>query len=279
MPGHIDLHIHTFYSDGLASPEEVVKSVRQKKLAAFAICDHDNLEGYLKAKELLKNDGPELISGVELSSGKDDEDIHILGYDMVPDNDFLNDALDKFRLKRNQRGKKMLIKLKEMGIDIPYELVLEIAGYSAIGRPHIADALVRAKKIGDYETAFRRYIGKDGPAYVPKDNLEPKKAIELIHKAGGLAFLAHPGIGRAGQYIDEFIIQGLDGIEVYHPKHGSRLKKIFLKMAEEKSLLTSGGSDFHAREGRLSMIGSQSVPYENLARIKERQNIKNRGVN
>jgi predicted metal-dependent phosphoesterase TrpH len=279
MPGHIDLHIHTFYSDGLASPEEVIKSVRQKKLAAFAICDHDNLEGYLKAKELLKNDGPELISGVELSSGKDDEDIHILGYDMVPDNDFLNDALDKFRLKRNQRGKKMLIKLKEMGIDIPYELVLEIAGYSAIGRPHIADALVRAKKIGDYETAFRRYIGKDGPAYVPKDNLEPKKAIELIHKAGGLAFLAHPGIGRAGQYIDEFIIQGLDGIEVYHPKHGSRLKKIFLKMAEEKSLLTSGGSDFHAREGRLSMIGSQSVPYENLARIKERQNIKNRGVN
>jgi 3',5'-nucleoside bisphosphate phosphatase len=279
MPGHIDLHIHTFYSDGLASPEEVIKIVRQKRLAAFAICDHDNLEGYLKAKELLKDDGPELISGVELSSGKDDEDIHILGYDMAPDNDFLNDALEKFRQKRNQRGKKMLIKLKEMGIDIPYELVLEIAGYSAIGRPHIADALVRAKKIGDYETAFRRYIGKDGPAYVPKENLEPKKAIELIHKAGGLAFLAHPGIGRAGQYIDEFIIQGLDGIEVYHPKHGSRLKKIFLKMAEEKSLLTSGGSDFHAREGRLSMIGSQSVPYDSLVRIRERQNINNRGVN
>jgi predicted metal-dependent phosphoesterase TrpH len=272
MSQYIDLHIHTFYSDGLASPGEVLEIVRKKRLAAFAICDHDNLNGYIETRKLLNKNDPELISGVELSAGKDDEDIHILGYYISSDNDIFNDALQKFRHKRNSRGKKILTKLKDMGIDIPYDMVLEIAGYSAIGRPHIADAMLQTKKIRNYETAFRRYIGKDCPAYVPKENLEPKRAIELIHKAGGLAFLAHPGIGRAGQYIDEFISMGLDGIEIYHPKHGSRLKKIFLKMAETKSLLRCGGSDFHAREGRLSVIGSQPVPYDYLENMKNRQN-------
>lgn len=277
MAAWIDLHIHTSFSDGLKSPGEVLEIVRKKGLAAFAICDHDNVGGYLEMKDLLDESDPELISGVELSSGKAGEDIHILGYGFNPSSELLTNALENFRNKRNKRGERMLKELKKLGIDVPIKLVREIAGSSAIGRPHIADALVRVKAIKKYEEAFTRYIGFDGPAYVPKANLTPKEAIELIHSSGGLAFLAHPGIADVVRYIDEFIDYGLDGVEVYHPHHGSHLRESLRSIVEERSILASGGSDYHGREGHYDIIGSQPVPIEILTKMKERLNSNNRG--
>ncbi|MCX6826303.1 MAG: PHP domain-containing protein [candidate division Zixibacteria bacterium] len=270
MPGRIDLHIHTCYSDGLSSPKEIVEIVRRKRLCAFSICDHDTLHGYWETKKILIEGDPELVPGVELSVGRDFEDIHILGYYFNPESSPLSEALEDFRGRRNRRGQEMLSRLKKVGIDITLEAVKKIAGESAIGRPHIADAMLKAGAIKNYETAFIRYIGHDCPAYVPKENLTPVEAFNLIHKAGGLAFLAHPGIGNVAAHINEFLELGLDGIEIYHPRHGSRLRREFSNIVINHAILGSGGSDYHGREGRYSMIGSQSVPDEYLTALKGR---------
>ncbi|SYZ73110.1 PHP protein [Candidatus Zixiibacteriota bacterium] len=278
MPGYIDLHIHTNYSDGVDSPAEILKIVRRKGLAAIAICDHDNLQGYLEAKGLLEEGDPELVPAVELSAGGKDDDIHILGYGFDPESSYINEALAEMRRKRNRRGRKMLLKLKEMGFDIPYDVVREIAGKSAIARPHVADALLKLGFIKRYETAFGKYIGHDGPAYVAKENITPKGAIDLIHRAGGLAILAHPGIGGADKYIEDFIELGLDGIEVYHPQHNRRLRDRYTEIAAKNHIIATGGSDYHGRSGRNSIIGAQRVPYELLMVMKEKLKSKTRGI-
>ncbi|MFH2036072.1 MAG: PHP domain-containing protein [Candidatus Zixiibacteriota bacterium] len=270
----IDLHIHTTYSDGLSTPSEILEIVREKKLSAFAICDHDNFGALQEFEKLLKPDDPELISGIELSAGQGGEDIHILGYMYNRQSQYFADTVEQFRNNRNHRGALMLKELEKLGIDIPMEMVREIAGDSAIGRPHIADALVRVGAVKKFSEAFDRLIGYDGPAYVPKKNLTPKEAIELIHKADGLAFLAHPGICDVARYIGEFKEYGLDGIEIYHPAHNRSIKKSLKKLAQKESLMISGGSDFHGREGHHEMIGSQSVPAELLDLIKQKMNLK-----
>ena len=277
MPGRIDLHIHTIYSDGLDSPAEVLEIVRRRELLAFSICDHDNLQGYFETKKLLQDGDPELIPGVELSAGNYDEDIHILGYFFDPHSLNLEETLAEMRRRRDGRGRKMLSKLKEMGIDISYDLVREIAGNSAIARPHIADALLKVGAIRSYESAFTNYIGHDGPAYVAKENLSPGEAIDLIHRASGLAILAHPGIGGAEKFMEEFIKLGIDGIEIYHPKHNLKRRQAYSHFAEKNSLVVTGGSDYHGREGRNSVIGAQKVPYDILYHMKEKLNSKNRG--
>ncbi len=274
MKNKIDLHIHTNLSDGLSSPTEVLDMARDKKLSAISICDHDNFAGYFAIMEIRRNNDPEVITGVELSAGKGGEDIHILGYLFDPESEAFVKALEEFRDTRNKRGEKMLKKLKDLGMDIPLDMVKEIAGDSAIGRPTVADAMVRAKAIKSYDEAFSKYIGLDGPAYVPKQNLTPKEAIDLIHDAGGLAFLAHPGVAQAYRYIDEFVGYGMDGVEVHHPYHNSQMRKNLAKMAEEKSLLKCGGSDYHGREKHHGKIGSQPVPGKWLVEIKNKLILK-----
>jgi len=270
-----DLHIHTNFSDGLNSPEEILEIVKEKQLKVFSISDHDNIGGYIHLNNILDEDDPELIPGVELSAGQGSEDIHILGYFFDPSSDELNSALRQFRHKRNQRGADMLNKLKEQGINIPLELVKEFAGRSAIGRPNLADALLKVKAVNSFVEAFDKYIGYNCPAYVPKHNITPKEAIELIHRAKGLAILAHPGIAGAGRYIDEFLGYGLDGIEVYHTMRNSRLQKSYKDFAEKKEILITGGSDFHGRQGKYGQIGSMPIPDNTLTLMKERLSILN----
>ncbi|MBN2226246.1 MAG: PHP domain-containing protein [candidate division Zixibacteria bacterium] len=270
MAEFIDLHLHTIYSDGTDTPEELVELARQKQLAAFAITDHDNVGGYREARECLRDGDPELVSGVELSAGQSGEDIHILGYFIDPNSTALQKSLANLQQKRNLRGDEMFKKLQALGIAIPQGLIREIAGNSAVARPHVADALVRVGAVRNYDEAFRRYIGIGCDAYVAKENLKPKEAIALIHQAGGLAFLAHPAIGNTIKYVDEFVTYGLDGIEVYHSKHNKHTRKGFISIAQSKSLLVSGGTDYHGRGGRYGMIGSQPVPLDYLVAMKKR---------
>jgi len=277
MSNRIDLHIHTTYSDGLLSPSEILDVAREKKLAAIALCDHDNYGGFLEINEITKKNDPEIIAGVELSTGQGGEDIHILGYMFNPASEPFKKALENFRERRNKRGEMILSKLKEIGIDIPLEMVQELAGNSAIGRPNIADAILKVGAINRFEEAFEKYIGIDGPAYVPKENLTPKRAIELIHDAGGLAFLAHPGVAKAYRYIDEFTNYGLDGIEIHHPYHNSQMKETLIDVASKKSLLKSGGSDSHGREKHHGKIGTQPITVEWLDEIKNRYNQERKG--
>lgn len=274
MIPRIDLHIHSTYSDGIKTPAEILNEVREKNLAAFAITDHDNAGAYFEARELLKEGDPELITGVELSAGKGGEDLHILGYFFDPNSAFLASELERFREIRNQRGALMLQELRKLGIDIPLDMVIDIAGKSAIGRPHVANAMVQVGAVNNMDEAFIKYIGLEKPAYIPKANLTPKDAIELIHSAGGLAFLAHPRIAGASKYIREFVGYGLDGIEIYHPYHFSTHIKAYSKLTEKLSILGSGGSDYHGREGKYGAIGSQPVPYDLLSAMKTKVKIK-----
>lgn len=275
MIPRIDLHIHSTYSDGTKTPEEILDEVREKKLAAFAITDHDNAGAYLELKDKLQVGDPEMITGVELSAGKGGEDLHILGYFFDPEAEFLVSELKRFREIRNQRGALMLQGLKKLGIDIPLDMVIDIAGKSAIGRPHVANAMVQVGAVSNIDEAFAKYIGLDGPAYVPKANLTPKDAIDLIHSAGGLAFLAHPRIAGASKYIREFVDYGLDGIEIYHPYHYGTHVKTYAKLTQKLSILGSGGSDYHGREGKYGAIGSQPVPYDLLTAMKTKAQNKN----
>lgn len=270
MEQFVDLHIHTNCSDGLFSPAEIIDKVRSSKVMAFAITDHDTLEGYKVVRQLLKSGDPQLISGVELSTSIDGADLHILAYGFDPDNLTLLSALTRFQETRLQRGRKIVEKLNELGVKIIFDDVLKRAGSGVIGRPHIAEAIFDSGAINRYNDAFEKYIGMGKPAYVPKANFSPEEAIALVHKAGGVAVLAHPGVAGAFTHIESLVGIGLDGLEVYHPEHTAEDTRKFRKMAEEFGMSITGGSDFHGREGRNSKIGSQNVSYIYLSHLLQK---------
>ena len=272
MPDYIDLHMHTTRSDGLKSPAELLDLVRQADLAAFAVTDHDTLDGYFDIRELLTDDDPELIVGIELSAQAERSDLHILGYLFDPENRDLRESLDAFTERRNLRSRQIVEKLKALGLDVPFAEVEKAAGKGVIGRPHIAEAMVSTGVISHYEQAFRKYIGNDGPAYVPKARLTPREAVSLLHKAGGVAVLAHPFIAEVHVHIPELVDCGLDGIEVYHYSHTAADVDRAKELARRYHLLSSGGSDYHAREARSARVGSQRVPARFLTELKDRAN-------
>jgi predicted metal-dependent phosphoesterase TrpH len=270
MDQFVDLHLHTDNSDGTCSVVELLDLVRASRVSAFAITDHDTLGGYFAMRDLLQPGDPELITGAELSVAVNDDDIHLLAYLFDPEYRELTDSLAEFQKKRAERGRQIVAKLHGLGIDIPFEEVERAAGGSVIGRPHIADTMVTLKKVHSYQDAFDRYISKSSPAYVPKSLLSPEEAINLVHKAGGVTVLAHPFIDDMTRHLDMLLHLGLDGIEVYHSSHTSHEVDRLKRIAKRHDLAPSGGSDFHGREGRFGMVGSQAVPAECLTILKQR---------
>lgn len=270
MAGEVDLHMHTNLSDGTLTPSELLERVRATRLKAFAVTDHDTLDGYLGVRELLRDGDPELIPGVELSVDCHGDDLHLLGYLFDPDHAGFNAELSRFREERNRRGRLMVQKLEQLGLDVPYDEVLSRAGGSVVGRPHVAEAMVRAGVVSGFDEAFKKYIGNEGPAYVPKAKLTPDRAIALVHGAGGVAVLAHPGINSMYRYADELAGMKLDGLEVYHYSHSRQQVRQFKELARRFKLLQSGGSDFHGRHDTEGEIGAEPVPLEFLERLKQR---------
>ena len=270
MKEQIDLHLHTNHSDGTTSAAELLEIVRAKKLSAFSVTDHDTLAGYWAVRSLVSEADPELIPGLELSVMADEGDLHLLAYLFDPDNEPLRAALDRFRERRNHRARLIVQRLNEMNIDISFEEVQDVAGEAVIGRPHIADTMVRSKAVGSYEEAFEKYIRNGGPAYVAKKSFIPEEAISLVHRAGGVTVLAHPILDNTARHVEMLAGLGLDGIEIYHPVHRQSDIKRLKHLAERYRLLVSGGSDFHGRSSRYSTVGSQKVPEELLERLKQR---------
>ena len=270
MSQFIDLHMHTTHSDGICNPARILDIVREKNLAAFSVTDHDTLEGYREMLGLLGESDPELIAGVELSVTVESVDLHMLAYLFDPDNVQLTASLADFQNKRNQRGRLIVEKLNDMGLDLDYDLVEEIADGSAIARPHIADAMVKRKLVTSFEEAFCKYISNQGPAYVPKVSLKPREAIELIHLAGGVVVIAHPIVADMYKRVEELAGMGLDGIEIYHYLHKKQDVKRLKNMADRYGLVPTGGSDFHGRAKREVEIGTLNVPSSFLDELKKR---------
>ena len=262
-----DLHIHTYFSDGVFSPEKVVKYSKEKGLSAIAITDHDCCSGVapaIKAGEAL---GLEVIPGVELSAELGKENIHILGYFINwQDTTFINN-LEEISKSRVERAKKILKKLKEYKIDISENELFEFSGPGSVGRLHIARLLLKKGYISYIEEAFRNYIGDNGPCYVKNFKLSPKEAIDMIKGVGGVTVLAHPKTINVKEFLNKN--DGLQGVEVYHPNHTTKDEAEFKKLAREYNLLMTGGSDFHGVGKKEILIGSVKVPYELVEKIKE----------
>jgi hypothetical protein len=265
----IDLHMHSHFSDGVHAPSVLVELARSKGIAAVALCDHDSLDGFPELEASAGAVGIEVITGVELSCEHAGRDLHVLGYGVDHRSGALQESLRRFRASREQRGVRMVELLRELGVELDVAKVLAKAGRGALGRPHVAEAMVEAGYVGDHAEAFVKYLGEGGPAFVEKYKMSPAEAVRNIRAAGGLAFVAHPGY-----YLDDdntfatLLDQGFDGVEVFHPHHRPSTVERLLTIARDRGLLISGGSDFHGFAGRDNM-GEPPVSYAVLARIRE----------
>lgn len=268
MQGLVDLHVHTTYSDGDMTPAEVVAEAVRLGLAGIAITDHDAVAGIEEAIEA-SPPGFEIVPGVELSTSDGKSDIHVLGYFVDPKNQDLLDYLKIFREARLRRGIEMVKKLREMGVAIEIDSVLEIAGDGAVGRPHIAAALVKNGLVESTEEAFRNYIGFHSPAYVPKYQLKPADAFRLISRAGGVGAMAHPGTTKREDLIIDFLSSGMKAIEVYHPKHSEDDVTHFLGVAQKLGLVPTGGSDSHGRRDGNLLLGTCAVSVSTLTELRK----------
>jgi len=275
--GNVDLHIHSRFSDGALTPEEVILAAKKKGLSAISITDHDAVGAYPFVIEKGRELGIEVIPGVELSCGVGKYDIHILAYFIDYENKMLLDALEEMRAARYRRAKKIVQNLNDVGIDLQFETVLRFAGRSldgggSIGRPHIAEALLHEELVYSYREAFEKYLGYDCPAYEEKMQLSPSDVFGLIKGAGGVSIMAHPGITNVDYLIPDLIRQGLSGLEVYHSDHSVPQRKHYAAICKKDRLLFTGGSDFHRVTGKIhsSEIGEPPIRPSLLSGLKNR---------
>jgi hypothetical protein len=262
----VDLHAHTLYSDGGLTPEAVVARALERSLAALAITDHDSIEGVERAR-VAAGSNLELVPGIEVSSSLNGVDLHILGYYLDPEDEELTRSLARFREERLQRALSMVERLRELGAPVDFDVVLELAGPGVVGRPHVAEALLRAGHVETMEEAFRRFIGSHAEAFVPRPSFRPEGAIALIHAAGGVSVLAHPGTTLPDLVIEDLAAAGLRGLEVWHPQHGAVAVRRFHALARRLDLLETGGSDFHGWP-RGTELGELPVPASVLGPLK-----------
>lgn len=268
-----DLHVHTTASDGLMNPKEVVCWASVKRLTAIGITDHDTVKGILPAEEASSEYGVEIVPGIELSTLYEEEEIHILGYYLDYKADWFLDTLAKIQNSRYERADSIVRKLNRLGIKITLEQVKSIADDGAIGRPHIARAMINKGYINNIKEAFNSYIGKGCPAYVERYKFKSSEAIDIIKQLGGISVLAHPGLIRNKANIRNIINLGIDGIEVYHSKHDDETVRYALSIATAGKLLITGGSDCHGiKLNNEPALGNCTVDYKYVQKLKEAYN-------
>ena len=272
MPG-IDLHVHTNQSDGTFTPREVLTVARERGLDAVAISDHDTTSGLEEAVAIGEELWMEVVPGIELSTIYANEGVHVLCYHMDPSDPDLVAELRRLRDDRERRGDMMVEKLVALGYPVTFERVKEIAGEAPIIRPHIAQAMVESGVVPDAKSAFtEEFIGSDGRAYVEKHALHPLDAMGLIHAAGGVCVLAHPGTFRETKpvpslLIDEMAAAGLDGIEASHPEHIPEVEQLYIDLADQFGLFYTGGSDCHGVRYDPVRLGMRTTRPEQFERL------------
>jgi hypothetical protein len=266
----IDLHIHTTYSDGVYSPKEIMEKAHQLDLNVIAITDHDCVAGYKQGESYANKYGIELVPGVEISTHYKTNEVHILAYFIDVKNRMLETMLRFVQKGRNKRAAKILKRLNKFGMKITVKDVYNQTGnIGAIGRPHIASAMLANGYIKNYNDAFLNYIGNDGPAYVQKPSYSPDKVINTVHSAGGVAILAHPGILNNDFIIPDLVEMGLDGLEVFYPLHSINQRDTYLMLAEKYNLLVTGGSDFHGINTSYDVLGRVMLQEKYFQKLKD----------
>lgn len=265
MVGRVDLHVHTTASDGKYSPAEVVRRAAGLGLSVIAIADHDSVDGIAPALAAAKSfPGLTVIPCLEVSTDVPRGEVHVLGYFIDYTSAELNAALAHFRDSREGRAKGMVDKLSGMGINIEWWRVKEIAGEGAVGRPHIAQAMLEKGYITSFKEAFDKYIAREGPAYVEREKMMPAEAVELIVRNNGLAVMAHPfTVADVEAMIVELKPAGLVGIEAYYKDYSAEGKSHLLGLAGKYDLIITGGTDYHGLDDTDEvMMGGADVPFE-----------------
>jgi predicted metal-dependent phosphoesterase TrpH len=269
----VDLHSHSTASDGSRAPADVIREAKRVGLAAIALTDHDTLDGIAEATAMGDELGVRVVAGVELSAVEGDVETHILGLHLS-DTREMEAELVSLREMRRSRAQRIVVRLNELGVRIEFQAVLDQAAGGAIGRPHVARAMIAEGWAVDFRDAFDRYLGNGKAAYVGKDRLAVTDAIGLIHRAGGLAVLAHPSHSGTRERVQAFVEQGMDGVEVRHPSHSAEDMLRLTALVEHFSLVPSGGSDWHGAAEGPRTLGMMHVPADWLARQDARVRVR-----
>jgi predicted metal-dependent phosphoesterase TrpH len=259
----VDLHIHSTASDGTLTPEEIVREAKRIGLSGIAVADHDVLDGSQQAVAHGESLGVCVAPAVEISTDYEDVEVHILGYWVDVNDGRLGERLKAVREGRVLRAQRIIDRLREIGVEqITLDDVLRTAGGASVGRPHVAMALVKAGVCRNLQEAFRRFLGKGAPGYVPRVRPTTVEAIQTVKEAGGCPVLAHPGlVPRHPQIVEQMADYGVEGVEAYHPKQDARQTKGFIRRAEARGLLVTGGSDSHGPGGSEPVeIGAGNAP-------------------
>jgi len=265
-----DLHLHSRYSDGTYGPEEMAAEAHRCGLAAIALTDHDSVEGCADTAQACAALGIEFIPGVELTVEVEGDELHILGYLIHTQNALLVSQIERFQAARQNRIREMVARLQRLQVPLSEQSVFALANCRSPGRPHVARALVQAGLCRNLDEAFERFLRRNRPAWVPKFKMDGREAIGLIHQAGGVAVLAHPGLNRTDAVIPGMIEAGMDGIECFHVKHSAATAGLYLKLAERYGLLVTGGSDCHGMSKGKPLMGTVKVPCERLEPLRAR---------
>lgn len=284
--GAIDLHTHTTYSDGSATPEELIELASSRRARAVAITDHDTVAAIVEARAAAERFGIEFVAGVEISAEYSCGTMHVLGYCIDEESLTLAAKLGELKKAREIRNPQIASRLQSLGFDINYDEVVRVAGNDVVGRPHFARLMVEKGVVANIQDAFDRFLKKDAAAYIAKARLSPADSIALIHEAGGVAVLAHPYQLRLSSYeqVDELVGElarlGLDGIEAVYSGHSAAERASYAEIAGRHGLLVTGGSDYHGSyKPDISIVtglGDLEVPYELLEAVKARAATRSR---
>ncbi len=274
----IDLHLHTTASDGTLSPPELVERARSAGLTTIAITDHDTTAGSRAARDAARAAGLALVPGIEISAVSEERDLHMLGYFIDVDSPSLVAFLERQRVERLRRVSEIGERLASLGCRIDVAPILDAAGSGrSVGRPQIADALIRGGYVTDRDDAFARYLEHGAPAFVPRRGAAPADVVAVVHEAGGVVSMAHPGLTRRDDLIAPLVALGLDAIEVRHSDHDAATEARYRALATALGILATGGSDYHGDIGRrAATLGAVVMPDDDFAafsRAAERRRI------
>jgi len=276
-----DLHCHSINSDGSDKPQKLIEIAHKARLSAIALTDHDTIAGLDEAYHESKKFEIDFINGIELSVISNTGNMHVLGYLFDNENPDFKEIINKVQEARDQRNQKIISKLSNLGMPIKLKDLETISGCGEIGRPHFARAMLEYGYVKSLQMAFDLYLKKGAPAYEPKAILLPEEAIQIIHKAKGLAVLAHPitlNIALSSDLIkaiSDLKEAGLDGIECYYPEHDTNFTRELLEICNKFELIATGGSDYHGKAKPTIKLGkgkgSLAVPYQSVINLKKRQ--------